>query len=288
MPMTIAAALATGRQQLRDISGAHVLEARSLLADVLACEVSFLLAHDDDQLTAAQQDVYQQALQRRVSGEPLAYILGWREFYGLRLRVNNSVLIPRPETEMLVDLALQCLSSDGPVSILDLGTGSGAIALALAAQLSTADLVAADISAEALLLAQHNAEQHSLTQRIRFHQGNWYQALPDGLNKFDLIISNPPYVAADDAHLLQGDCRHEPRLALTPGVDDLASYRHIVAGAKDWLQPGGWLLFEHGHDQRQRLLQLFADPHWQPPQAHEDLAGIERVIMAQYDPSTTA
>lgn len=288
MSTSIAAALTAGRQQLRAISDVAALEARSLLASVLDCDTSHLIAHDDALLSVSQHAAYTQALQRRASGEPLAYIVGWREFYGLQLKVNPAVLIPRPETELLVDLALSLLPASAVARVLDLGTGSGAIALALLSRQPQLHAVATDLSADALRLAAANARLHGLDARVQWHQGSWYQALPatqqSARQPFDLIVSNPPYVAADDVHLLQGDCRHEPQLALTPGADDLASHRVIIAGAADHLQAGGWLLLEHGHDQRERLLQLFPPAHWQQLRTHDDLAGIARVIVAQYQP----
>ncbi|GAB4114328.1 MAG: peptide chain release factor N(5)-glutamine methyltransferase [Wenzhouxiangellaceae bacterium] len=288
MPTSIAAALTAGQQQLRGISDVAALEARSLLASVLDCDSSHLIAHDDALLSASQHAAYSQALQRRASGQPLAYIVGWREFYGLQLQVNPAVLIPRPETELLVDLALSLLPATAVARVLDLGTGSGAIALALLSQRAQLHAVATDLSADALRLAAANARQHGLDARVQWYQGSWYQALPatqqPAQQPFELIVSNPPYVAADDVHLLQGDCRHEPQLALTPGADDLASYRAIIAGAAEHLQAGGWILLEHGHDQRERLLQLFAATHWQQLRTHDDLAGIARVIVAQYQP----
>lgn len=286
--MTIAEALAAACRQLHATSDVYAMEVRCLLAAVMDCDGSYLIAHDDEPLTDAQQTAYRQLLQRRVDGEPLAYIVGWREFYGLRLQVNPAVLIPRPETELLVDLALALLPADSDGSILDLGTGSGAIALAIASQRPKLHAMATDVSPPALQLAAANAREHGLHDRVELHQGSWYQAVPADTGKFDLIISNPPYVAADDVHLLRGDCRHEPPLALTPGGDDLACYRNIIAGAPQWLKVGGRLLFEHGHDQRQRLLQLLDHPHWQQIRSHDDLAGIARVIMAQYSPSQLA
>jgi len=281
---SIAEALQSAHQQLRASTDCYALEARWLLADVLECSDSQLLAHDDQRLTAGQRSRFMDYLQRRSHGEPIAYILGWREFYGLRLAVNESVLIPRPETELLVDQALSLLPPDARDNILDLGTGCGAIALAIANQRLQVNVTATDISSAALSLAQHNAAQLSLSERVEFCHGDWYQALPAHCGKFDLIVSNPPYVAIEDVHLLRGDCRFEPRTALTPGHDDLVSYRHIIAAAGDWLLPDGWLLLEHGHDQRQRLLKLFAHPHWQQTRCLDDLAGIARVIMAQYLP----
>jgi len=281
---SIAEALHSARQQLRASTDSYALEARWLLADVLECSDSQLLAHDDQRLTAKQCSEFMTYLQRRCHGEPIAYILGWREFYGLRLAVNESVLIPRPETELLVDQALSLLPPDARASILDLGTGCGAIALAIANQRPQVSVTATDISSAALSLAQHNAAQLGLSERVEFCLGDWYQALPARCGKFDLIVSNPPYVATEDVHLLRGDCRFEPRTALTPGHDDLVSYRHIIAAAGDCLPPGGWLLLEHGHDQRQRLLKLFAQPHWQQTRSLDDLAGIARVVMAQYLP----
>lgn len=287
----IAAALATAKQALRSCTDSHDLEAQLLLAAVLDCDRTHLIAHAEDRLASAQLEQLQNLLARRCRGEPLAYILGWREFYGLRLSVNDAVLIPRPETELLVDLALEHLPQQlaaaprqpPPATVLDLGTGSGAIAISIARHRPDVQVMATDLSTTALQLARMNAASHAL-ENISFHAGSWYDALPETCAKIDMIISNPPYVAAQDVHLLQGDCRHEPSMALTPGDDDLACYRSIITGATDYLLSGGLLLLEHGHDQRQRLLALLQETCWESVQCHDDISGIARVIMAKYNP----
>lgn len=221
------------------------LEAELLMAHALETSRSFLFAHPEQELPAARLADFRRLLQRRLRGEPMAYLLGHREFWSLQLAVGPEVLVPRAETETLVAAALERLPAKAPVRIADLGTGSGAIALALGHERPAAEVHATDISAPALALARHNAERLGI-DNVAFHQGSWCAPL-DG--RFGLIASNPPYVAEADPHLDSGDCRFEPRLALTPGGDGLAALREIVRTAPERLARGGWLLLEHGHDQ---------------------------------------
>jgi len=212
--------------------------------------------------------------QRRLAGEPIAYLVGEREFYGLPLRCSPAALIPRPETELLVDLALVRLPLECHARVLDLGTGTGAIALAIAHQRPLARITAVESSAEALALAQSNAAALRLAQ-IEFRQSDWYSALPS--DRFDLIVANPPYIAAADAHLAQGDLRFEPRAALTPEGDGLAALRIIIGSAPRHLVPGGWLLVEHGWDQGEAVRALFAAAGFSAIATARDLGGQERV-----------
>ena len=212
----------------------------------LGVERAWLYAHGDDLVDVAAADRFRVLIARRAAGEPFAYITGQREFFSLDLAVTPAVLIPRPETELLVELALAKIAQDERVDIADLGTGSGAIALALAQARPNARLRATDASAAALQVARDNAERLDI-RNIEFAQGDWCAALDDA--RFDLIVSNPPYIAVGDAHLAQGDLRFEPAAALASGADGLDAIRTISRDAPMHLKPGGWLLFEHGYDQ---------------------------------------
>ncbi|HWP20668.1 MAG TPA: peptide chain release factor N(5)-glutamine methyltransferase, partial [Burkholderiaceae bacterium] len=207
---------------------------------------AWLLAHDTDPLAQEVIERYRALVARRVAGEPLAYLLGWREFHGLRLEVTPAVLVPRPDTETLVDWALACLPPPPATPrVLDLGTGSGAIALAIRHAAPHAQVSAVDSSAAALEVARRNGQRLDLP--VRWHLGNWFEALPDGEPPFDLVVSNPPYVAQGDPHLAA--LGHEPRCALTSGPQGLDDLAHLARHAPGWLVPGGQLLLEHGHDQ---------------------------------------
>lgn len=250
------------------------LEAQLLAAHALGVTRAWLVAHDDQPIDARQHAALDALLQRRLHGEPIAYILGRREFYGLELMVSPAVLIPRPETELLVELALARLPPERPCRILDLGTGSGAIALALARQRPRAEVVGVDRSPAALAVAQANARRLGLAQ-VRLVQGDWYDGL--GSEVFDLIAANPPYVAAGDPHLAQGDLRFEPPEALRAGPDGLDALRRIVAGAPAHLVAGGWLLLEHGHDQAAACQALLSQAGLAEVGTWPDLAGLPRV-----------
>lgn len=225
------------------------LEAEVLLGHALDVERSFLYAHPELEVPAPRARQFDELLKARRDGRPIAYLTGQREFWSLPLRITPDVLIPRPETELLVEAALarvpaHCHAEDG-CRVLELGTGSGAIALALASERPDWHITASDTSAAALAVAHGNAQSLNLND-ITFLRSDWFAAI-DG--HYHLIVSNPPYVAADDVHLREGDCRFEPRAALTPGDDGLTDLRHIAAHAPDHLHPGGWLMLEHGYDQ---------------------------------------
>lgn len=256
-----------------DPAGARI-EVQSLLQHVLRQSRAWMLAHAEQALTAIQQAEYQGLLQRRLQGEPVAYLLGEREFYGLLFKVTPATLIPRPETELLVELALERMPQHQSCRVLDLGTGSGAIALAIAQTRPAAMVTAADAAPAALEVAQQNAQRLAIPN-VRFVRSNWFAALAG--EDFDLIVSNPPYVAADDPHLQQGDLRFEPLSALASGADGLDDIRHIVTEAPVHLRPGGWLLLEHGYDQAARVRELLSKAGFRRVFSAPDLAGIERV-----------
>jgi len=221
-------------------------EAELLLGHAIARDRAWLYAHADDRMEAATVTQFQQLLARRIRGEPLAYLLGRREFWSLDLIVTPDVLIPRPETELLVELALHKVAPDSTLEIADLGTGSGAVAVALAHERPRARVIATDLSEPALAIARVNAGRAGLSN-VSFELGDWCAAL--GSRRVDLIVANPPYIAEADPHLTQGDLRFEPRAALASGVRGLDAIASIIAAAPDHLRAGGWLLFEHGHDQ---------------------------------------
>lgn len=252
-------------------SGSAAIEARALLASVLKADRAWLIAHSYDVVASESLSKFESLLERRLKGEPIAYILGAREFYGLDFRVSPDVLIPRPETELLVDLALARIPHNG--SVLDLGTGSGVIAISIAKHRADARVTAVDRSSAALLLAMQNGTMHDL-HNVRFIESDWFEHLYG--ERFDLIVSNPPYIAERDEHLEQGDLRFEPALALSSGPDGLDAIRGIIRNAPAYLEPWGWLLFEHGYDQGEICRELLA-PEFDDVASFRDLSGIERV-----------
>ena len=262
-----AEALAAARGQ-----GLDRLDAQLLLARVLQRPREWLIAHDDAPLSAGQQQRFAADCARRAAGEPLAYLLGEREFHGLMLQVGPAVLVPRPDTETLVDWALELLA-DAPgtaPAMADLGTGSGAIALALKHARPDARVCAVEISPAALAVARANGQRLGLD--VQWLAGSWWQPLQG--RRFDLVSSNPPYIAAGDPHLPA--LRHEPLQALSPGGDGLSDLRHIVQAAPLHLQPGGWLLLEHGHDQAEAVRALLLQAGLTQVTTRRDLAGRPR------------
>jgi release factor glutamine methyltransferase len=259
--------------QLLAQSGLPPLEARMLLERVLEKSRAWLIAHANEAPGAGAEQAFALLAERRRQGEPIAYILGEREFYGLEFQVTRAVLIPRPETELLVELALARIPESAALRVLDLGTGSGAIAVALAKQRPQARLTAVDVDYAALSVARANAGRHKAS--VRFFCGDWFGALRG--ERFDLIVSNPPYVAAEDPHLAMGDLRFEPRRALVGGADGLDCIRAIIAKAGVHLGPGAWLLIEHGYDQAEACRGLLEAEGYREVQSWPDLAGIPRV-----------
>lgn len=253
-------------------------DAELLLLHALQIPRATLLAHPDLELTSDQLYLYEQSIHRRLQHEPVQYITGQQEFYGLALRVSPAVLIPRPETEHLVESVLSRLPHDHPVSIADVGTGSGAIAIALAVHLPEAHITALDLSTEALHLAQLNAENHHVAHRIRFLQSDLFSALPPGA-AFDAIVSNPPYVPTSDRPNLHPQVReHEPETALFAGPEGLDIYRRLIPEAQHLLKAKGLLALEIGHGQRDSLAQLLTD--WSDATFIDDLQKIPRVAVA--------
>ncbi len=251
------------------------LDLELLLAEVLQKPRSFLLAHSELELSCEQAKAFQILYKRRLGGEPMAYILGRKEFWSLVLTINDKVLIPRPETELLVELILQL---DNPnAKVADLGTGSGAIALALAKERPSWQITATDISEDALQVARFNAKKYQMPN-IVFYCGDWCQVLPD--EKFDVIVSNPPYLAQEDPHLKLGDVKFEPKTALVAG-DGLAAIKKIISQAKNKLRVNGVLALEHGYDQQSAIQKLLQQNGYQEITAYKDLAGIARVVVAR-------
>lgn len=270
----IGAGVTVGALQTQSLLDA--LDNRILLCHALGLTRVGLITQSERALDAGEAQRFAALVQRRLDGEPIAYIVGQREFFGLPFEVGGAVLIPRPDTELLVELTLERLPPSGRV--LDMGTGSGAIAVALAHTRRDADVTALDVSPEALAVARRNAAANGA--RVAFLQSDWYAAL-DGLPPFDVIASNPPYIASGDRHLSEGDLRFEPVGALTDHADGLSALRIIVAGAVARLKPGGWLLMEHGYDQSAAVRQLLSEQGYADVQSWTDLAGIERVTGAR-------
>lgn len=260
------------------------VDAEVLLAHALGKPRSWLIAHADDELSPEQAVAYELSIERRAAGEPVAYITGRRGFWSLDLEVTPDTLIPRPETELLVELALERLPRGQACRVLDLGTGSGAIALAIARERPQAQVVATDASAEALAVAQRNARVHHVGNASFVH-GDWFAPVSD--RRFDVIVSNPPYIERGDPHLQQGDLRFEPMSALASGQDGLDDIRRIVRGAALHLVPGGWLLFEHGWNQGDAVRALLGAAGFVELSTARDLEQRDRVTQGRWPASGT-
>lgn len=274
--MTLASWLRQAASQLQtDLSldaAAARIEVRLLAAAALQRDIAWLIAHGDED---ADLDRLTPLLMRRLAGEPVAYILGQREFYGRAFKVSPAVLIPRPETEHLVEAALQRMPADA--SVLDLCTGSGCVAITLKLERPDCTVTATDLSHDALASAQTNAT--ALHAAVRFHHGDLFAPLAG--QRFDVIVSNPPYIAATDAHLNQGDVRFEPRLALISGPEGLDLIHRLVSAAADHLNPDGWLLFEHGFDQGAVCQEQLSQAGFGHIKTLPDWAGLARVTLGQ-------
>lgn len=260
-------------------AGLAPIDAQVLLAHVLATDRAWLAAHATDRLARSHAEAFFTLARRRRDGEPVAYLTGKREFWGVSVAVDPSVLIPRPETETLVECALRLLPADRAVRVLDLGTGSGAIGLALAHERPLAHVLATDVSAAALAVATRNGQRMKLGN-VRWLQSDWYERLSGDESAFDLIVSNPPYVADADPHLAEGDVRFEPAIALRGGRDGLAALRIVIAGAPARLAPGAALVVEHGYDQADAVRALMRAAGLADAGVFRDLAGIARVSAA--------
>ncbi len=265
--------------QLLRHSGLPRLEARMLLEAATGYNHAALLMRGDQCLSENQTAQWQQMLARRLAGEPMAYILGNREFYGRPFATTPATLIPRPETEHLVEAVLARLPTNGKV--WDLGTGSGAIAVTLACERPDATVFASDISPDALEVAAANAVE--LGAKVQFACGSWYQAFSkEQTGLLDIIVSNPPYIEADDPHLIEGDLRFEPQNALTDFADGLSAIRMLAKGAGERLQTGGWLLMEHGWNQGAAVRQILLDNGFSEVATEQDLAGLDRLTLGRW------
>ncbi|MBI5450910.1 MAG: peptide chain release factor N(5)-glutamine methyltransferase [Gammaproteobacteria bacterium] len=277
-PATIQQLLATARRLLAGTSDSAALDGEVLLAHTLGRPRSYLLAFAEHRLTAPQHQHYLTLIQQRSNGTPIAYLTGVREFWSLPLQVSADTLIPRPETERLVELALQHIPLEAAWRIADLGTGSGAIALALASERPRCTITAIERSAPALIVARDNAKRLQL-DNIEFRTGDWLEPCSE---KFNVIVSNPPYLADDDPHLQQSDLRFEPVQALCAGPDGMEAIRLIAAQARSALQPQGWLLLEHGCAQGPAARDCLQQLGYSDVSTHQDYAGLDRVVSGQW------
>ncbi len=264
--------MTVGAAQARALAaGLERIDAQLLLGALLGVDRGWLLIHAEDAMSEAQAQRFERWLSQRQDGVPLAYLVGEKEFHGLMLKVDRHTLVPRPDTEVLVDWALELLPEGQAADVVDLGTGSGAIALALAHRRAAARVSAVDLSAGALAMARANGD--ALKLKVEWMEGSWWQPLAG--REFDLVVSNPPYIAGDDHHLPA--LRHEPLSALTPGGDGLDSLRAIIAGSQDHLRPGGWMLLEHGFDQAAAVADLLRQFGFAELECRNDLGGQPRV-----------
>lgn len=254
------------------------LEAEILLAHTLGKSRTYLRTYPKQPIDSTTMMQLNRVVTRRINGEPIAYITGHREFWSLDLLINKNTLIPRPETEMLVELALRKIPCKKSLCIADLGTGSGAIALAIANERPNCAIIATDVSEQALTIARKNATRLMLTN-IEFYHGSWFEPINNEM--FDIIVSNPPYIANNDTHLQKGDLRFEPLSALQSGHDGLNAIRHIIRNAKAYLHREGWVLMEHGYDQRDELIALLKNNDYRNIAWHNDTQNQPRIILGQ-------
>lgn len=255
------------------------IDAEVLLQHVIQQPLAWLIAYGDSPANAAHIEAFYHLLEKRQHGQPIAYLTGSREFWSLTLKVTPDVLIPRPDTETLVEQALQVSPADKPLAVLDLGTGSGAIALAIAKERPQSTVLATDASVAALAIAEQNAIRNDLGN-VTFLQSDWFQQLP--AQRFNLIAANPPYVMRDDPHLKQGDLRFEPDLALVGGGDGLDDIRHICQQSGDYLVPGGYLIIEHGFDQTEQVHHCFQQAGFDAIQVFKDLNNLPRCSSGRW------
>lgn len=279
--MTLDALLARAARRLLEAGSPSArLDAEVLLCHVLGVDRTWLYTWGDREAPLLERARFEALLAARAAGQPVAYLTGEREFWGLRLSTSPHTLIPRPDTERLVEAALAHGASPRG-RLLDLGTGTGAIALAFASERPGWRVVGIDLSPEAVALARHNAERLAIGN-VEFRAGDWFAALEDGAERFALIVSNPPYIAADDPHLARGDLRFEPHGALVAAEQGLADLRHLVVEARAYLMPGGWLLLEHGHGQGEAVRDALAAAGYGEVATLRDLGGHDRVSLGRH------
>ena len=279
---SIESTLSEATRALLSVSDSPRLDAEILLCLVLAQERSHLRAWPEKQLTVEQRRHFEALLRQRLSGIPIAYLTGHREFWSREFEVSPDVLIPRPDTELLIELALELMRADTPYKLVDLGTGSGIIGITLAAERPLAEITATDISPKALAIARRNADKHHI-RNIVFVKGNWFDNLPTDA-QFNLVISNPPYIAAEDPHLTQGDVRFEPQNALIAERQGLGAIESIADTARKHLLSPGHLLIEHGYDQQHQVQSIFKKLGYKQVKTHRDLSGQPRVTYGQWQP----
>lgn len=275
--MKIADTLNRARQQL-DSSDSTRLDAEILLCSVLKCDRTSLYAYPEREISSSDTESFNKLIALRAEGHPVAYLTKQKEFWSLLLFVNQETLIPRPETELLVETSLKFIPTNSAKEILDLGTGSGAIAIAIASERPLANITATDINDSALKIAKLNADSHQI-KNILFNKANWFDIA--NFNTYDLIVSNPPYISNDDPHLKQGDVQFEPISALASGEDGLDDLRTIIHESFKYLNTHGWLLVEHGYNQGKEVRQLFIDNGFTSTSTIKDYSGLERVSIGQ-------
>ncbi len=276
--MNIQQALQQASQNLADSSPTARLDAQVLLTHILQCNTAHLLAWPEKKLNEEQITCYQQLIQQRQQGLPVAHLTGLREFWSLNFSVNDSTLIPRPETETLIEFILDKFSNREKIKLLDMGTGTGAIAITIASEKPGWKIFASELSADALKLARDNSNTHQ-TNNISFVQSNWFNNIKH--NDFDIIVSNPPYIANDDPHLLVGDVRFEPQSALSAGATGMDDIEHLCRHAKNHLKKNAWLIIEHGYNQKQLVSDCFAKNGFTQIEQKQDLSGHIRMTAGK-------
>jgi len=277
--MTLNDAIVAATAQLKNSSPTPALDAQVLLAHSLGHDRTYIIAHARNELDPGTQKRFEQLVAKRLDGTPVAYLTGQQEFWSLPITVTVDTLIPRPETELLVELALENIPGEKEFLVADIGTGSGAIAFAIASERKNSKVIASDSSAKAIEVAKRNASRLEL-DNVEFIKGTTFDPLAN--KKFNLIVSNPPYVPENDPHLSRGDIRFEPRSALAAGHDGLAVIKQIVEQAKDYLVPQGWLMIEHGYDQESAVEKLFERAGFEEIECYRDLAGQPRVTIGRH------
>lgn len=268
--MNIQQALQYAAEQLSESSSSITLDTQLLLSHVLNCDITHLIAWPEKELDHQQKQQFQALIIKRQHGTPIAHLTGHREFWSLNFKVNNSTLIPRPETETLIEFILEEFGEAKKQNVLDMGTGTGAIAITLANEKPEWSITACDISADAITLALKNKAELK-TNNVTFLQSNWFSNIPQ--QTFDIIVSNPPYIAVDDPHLKEGDVRFEPETALTSGKNGMNDIVHLCSQAKPYLSSKGWLIVEHGYNQKDDVADCFRRNNYQSICQRSDLAG---------------